>query len=110
MKIYSKIRGVTFQGRQQNIEELQDGQKLWWVKEHENPFDPNAVELYADSELRKSVGHLSRKVAEKVRFAELRVVVQNVTGRGEEKKNLGVNIVVETFAPNTAEVSGNGQI
>lgn len=109
MIVNTKLVGVTFQGRQEVIRELEEGQTLFWIKDHKNPHDENAIEVFADSGLRKSVGHLSRKVAEKLRFAHIVVRVAKITGGGQDR-NLGVNVVVETIPPMTPHVVRNEQV
>lgn len=94
----TKIVGVTHDDRQANVAALQAGQKLWWMHEYDNPFDPNAIKIFADQMMKKPLGYLSRELAkdivtQKTKFGyEYEMCVAQVTG-GFGKTN-GVNIII----------------
>ena len=44
--IYVKVAGTTFDGRQEIIAEMVEGQKCILMKEPTNEFDPNAIAVY----------------------------------------------------------------
>ena len=94
---YSKIAGVTFDNRQELIEELYDsgqlnvGQQLILVRDRYNRYDNNAVAVMHPSN--RQLGFLSKDVASNVapkmdRGTRYVVEVSGVTG----VDNYGVNI------------------
>lgn len=97
-EIHTKLRGVSFGQRQENIKLLQDGFRLFPVHEKENPYDSNAILCYADSMHTKEIGHISAELAKDlVKVLQdgrtLEVFVQQVTG-GKKKQSFGVNVLV----------------
>jgi hypothetical protein len=116
--IHTKIRGVTKENpdganRQQIIKRYcRCGDALLLVREPNNPFDPNAIQVkrivYGDTEdkhrLGEQIGYVSRELAEKLapkmdhEGFVLMAWIMEVTG-GESHESLGVNIQVEEYRP-----------
>lgn len=108
----SKIIGVTFDDtgvayphRQENIRSLSAGQQLYPQYEEDNPFDENAIKLYADPELQRPLGYVKREIAQTIAQQRLRgwnywFYVKALTG-GEERdrKVTGCNIRIVAERP-----------
>ena len=97
--VRTKLVGVSFDGRQENIKTLEDGFMLFWEHEEDNKYDPNAIHVYADPAKTISVGHLSREIAEKfVKWIDegqnLSIVCSQVTGGKTAHQSYGVNIEI----------------
>lgn len=95
---HTKIKGVTFEGRQDTIEGLRAGGDLDLVREPDNPHDPNAIAVrYGALPLgyiaAGMAAHLAPAIDEGVVY---RARVASLTGGGE--KHRGVNIFVERDA------------
>lgn len=91
--VYSKLVGVTFNNRQFFIKHLEEGQKLFWKHDKNNKYDENAIELFADEQLKKSLGHLNKDLAKDfVNWKNQLVWVDKVTGT--EKQTKGVNVFI----------------
>lgn len=93
-EFFTKIVGVSFEGRQAIVGGLRAGDELDLVREPQNPYDACAVAVrfgaLALGYLRRDiVRHLAPHIDEGRRY---RARVASLTGGGE--KNLGVNIVV----------------
>lgn len=93
--IFSKIRGVTWDGRQELIKKLVCGESLGVVREPNNAYDRNAVAIYS---VDGQIGYLSTDLAIQFaplldRNADVKITVSEVTGR--DKENLGVNIKIQ---------------
>jgi hypothetical protein len=116
--IHTKIRGVTKENpdganRQQIIEQYcRRGDALFLVRELNNPFDPNAIQVrrivYGDTEdkhrLGEQIGYVARELAQDLapkmdhEGFVLMAWIMNVTG-GEDDASLGVNIQIEEYRP-----------
>lgn len=98
--LFTKVAGVTFEGRQEVVAQLSVGEEVLLRRQPDNPADPHAVQV-----VRKDgavVGYLSSPLAGRVapqldRGARYRATVVAVTGGGE--KNLGANLRLEQEAP-----------
>ena len=93
---YSKVAGVTFDGRQRYIPGLRAGQELEYRRDRYNPYDSNAVGLYDAHG--NQIGFLSREVASQVApkmdaGKRYRITVSQVTGGGSW--SYGVNIHIQ---------------
>ncbi|MFY9780295.1 MAG: DEAD/DEAH box helicase [Candidatus Baltobacteraceae bacterium] len=93
-EFFTKVAGVSFEGRQNAIAGLSPGEPLELVRARENPHDPNAVEVRYG---RLHVGFLRREIARRIapnidRGERYTATVGGVTGGGE--KNVGLNIHV----------------
>lgn len=106
------VVGVTFEGRQERIERLVVGQKLFWKHDFNNKFDSNAIELFVDTECTESVGHIRAALAEKliVRRREkectYQMFVEKVTGGKSNdgmKLHFGLVVTVMTQWPSREE-------
>lgn len=96
----ARLAGVTFEGRQETITGLREGDTVWLRREPDNPHDPNAVHVERRSGA--SLGYLPANVAaevaedlEQLPDRHPAIVVQ-VRGRTQEKPAHGVTI---HFAP-----------
>lgn len=105
MDTYTKIMGVTKQNENgQNIQEilseLSPYTTLSFQREPNNPYDQNAIKIYADG---VHIGYISAELAEKIApqldsgDQELFGEIEEVTGGGE--KSFGCNIHIYTDAP-----------
>jgi single-stranded-DNA-specific exonuclease len=103
-KFFSKLVGVTFEGRQERVALLSKGQKLFWKHEEDNPHDSNAMRVYADVEMTQDVGHIKANLAKKLmerkkeKGCGYEVFVEKLTG-GEKGLNYGVIVLVVTTWP-----------
>jgi single-stranded-DNA-specific exonuclease len=96
--IHSKLVGVSFDGRQDNLRLVQPGFRLFWFHEKDNQYDANAVKVFADPTMRVELGHLKRELAAKVveRIAageKLEIFAAQLTG-GKKGMSRGVNVKV----------------
>jgi single-stranded-DNA-specific exonuclease len=105
----SKLVGVTFEGRQDNVAELTEGQELLAIFEDNNPFDPNAILLFADAQKTKPVGYLKKELAADLRQQHTKgwaykFFVEQITGQTKQVK--GCNIKIEaSLYPKDEQVS-----
>lgn len=101
---HTKIKGVTFEGRQDTIEGLTGGSDVELVREPDNSYDPNAIAVRYGALMLGYIGagmaaHLAPAMDGGVVY---RARVASLTGGGE--KHRGVNIFVERdAAANLAE-------
>jgi single-stranded-DNA-specific exonuclease len=93
-EFFTKVVGVSFEGRQDVAAGLREGQSLELVRQPENPVDPNAVAVRYGA---LPIGFLKKDIAKRLapnidagdRYT---ATVGSVTGGGA--KNVGVNIFV----------------
>lgn len=95
---YTKIAGVSFEGRQDVIGGLRAGVELELERQPENPHDPNAIAVRYGSLplgfIKKGIAlHLAPAIDSGTRY---RARVASLTGGGE--KHRGVNLLVERDA------------
>ncbi len=91
---YTKVVGVSFEGRQNLIAGLAPGDPLELVREADNAFDPNALAVRYG---RLQLGYLRREIAQRLapnvdagdRYS---VSIGSITGGGD--RHIGVNIRV----------------
>ena len=105
---YTKVVGVSFEGRQSLVSGLAPGDPLDLVREADNAFDPNALAIRYG---RLQLGYLRREIAARLapnvdagdRYT---VVVGSITGGGD--RNVGVNIRIrrERATPERRNRSG----
>ncbi len=98
-QFHTKVRGVSYAGRQDLIALLQVGDGLQLLREANNPADGNAVACL--TEKGEKIGYLSRQIAAQLAplmdlGATYEAVVEDVTG--EEEQHRGVNILVRSLA------------
>jgi single-stranded-DNA-specific exonuclease len=98
---FTKIMGVSFEGRQDLVAGLTAGEPLELVREPENPHDASAIQVrYGALQL----GFLRREIAKRLApnfdaGERYTAEVASVTGGGN--KNVGVNIFVRRERPRT---------
>ena len=98
---FSKIKGVTFNERQENISKLKCPQQLFYVFE-DNEFDSNAIHLYADEAHSIDLGYISKELAGDLRLfkkhgIDFEVRVRDVTGgptSTNKSLSFGCNILI----------------
>ncbi len=97
---FTKVVGVTFDGRQEVVAQLAPGEEVLLRRQPNNPHDPHAVQVVRrDGSV---VGYLSSALAGRLaphldRGARYRATVTAVTGGGQ--RHLGVNLRVEQDGP-----------
>ncbi len=94
---FTKLAGVTFEGRQEVIARLVDDEALILRRDPLNEYDPQAVAVYAPR-LEAQIGFLNRDLAAVIAPAldegvEYTVALGSVTG-GNEGKSRGVNVEI----------------
>lgn len=105
---HTKLAGVTFEGRQVLLAQLEEGEELVVSRDMTNAYDPNAIAVSrADGQ---QVGFLNRRLARVLaplmdRGLAYRATVDAVTGGGE--RELGCNITMhrESSATRSTSVS-----
>ncbi len=93
---YTKVVGVTFEGRQEVVAALRAGRDLYLIREPENAFDKAAIRV--EDGKGGQIGFLRAAIAKHLSLAidggaVYKAKITEVTGGGE--KNLGVNILVK---------------
>ena len=96
--IMSKLTGVTFNGRQDNLRLVQPGFRLFWFHEKDNQYDANAVKVFADPTMRVELGHLNRRLAADFiarvgEGKEQEIYCAQITG-GKAGMSRGINVKV----------------
>lgn len=102
-QIYFKVAGVTFEGRQDIIAEMIEGQVVELVPEPENVFDPNAIAVYCcwpetEDFRREKIGFVpaskTPEIKAKMEQGDTKGVVDEITGgfmvSAGEKAAMGV--------------------
>ncbi len=92
---FTKAVGVSFEGRQEIVKSLQEGNAVTLRREANNPHDPNAIALYYEEQ---QIGYLKKELAQNLapvidQGTVYQAVVSQVTGG--DGKNYGVNILVK---------------
>lgn len=93
--IYTKIAGVSFNGRQAYLKNLSIGDPLVLVREPDNNYDENAIKVTTIGGVQ--LGYIKAKLAEGIaplmdKGSKFICKVLELTG-GEDK-NLGCNIII----------------
>ncbi len=93
-RFYTKVVGVSFEGRQDVVAGLAPGDRLTLRREAENAFDPNAIAVAFGS---LALGYLRREIAARVApnidaSIAYEATVDGITGGGD--RHVGVNILV----------------
>ena len=101
----SKLVGVTMgdEGRQANVKSLTKGQEIFILRESNNPFDPNAMKLFADPQLTKPLGYIKKELArdlaeQRAKGWSYKFFCEEVTGK--ETQSFGCNIRIEATNEN----------
>lgn len=94
-EFFTKVVGVTFENRQEVVQNLHEGEELRLVREPENRFDPNAIRV--ENQQGDQIGYFNSRMAKHLapvldKGGEYQVLVSSLTGG--KNKNLGVNILV----------------
>ena len=94
---FTKLSGVTFEGRQEIIAQLHENEPLILRRDPLNTYDENAVAVYA-ARFEAQIGFLNKELAAVMAPAldegiEYDVSLGSVTG-GDEGRSRGVNILV----------------
>jgi len=92
---YTKVAGVTFEGRQDAVRHLLPGEPLTLRREPGNPHDPHAVKVVTGRDVQ--IGYLSARVASRLAPSmdsgtRYTATVSQITGGGD--RSYGVNIYV----------------
>ena len=93
-QFFSKVVGVSFEGRQDIVAGMRPGAALELRREPDNAFDPNAIGVWYHN---LKLGFLRKKIARRVapiidEGARYAAEVTDVTGGGT--RNVGINILV----------------
>jgi len=95
--LFTKVVGVTFEKRQENISKLTSVSSLFLKREPENKWDPNAIMVFANKECTEQIGYISADLA--LDFApamdketKYDCFVSQLTGWKDQNK--GVNITI----------------
>ena len=102
--IYSKVRGVTFEDRQDIIRQsVRPGMRLEAIREPQNPHGSTAIGLWAGKE---QIGHVASDLAAQLAPQmdsgnPIVVTVTELTGGGPGE-SIGVNIVIDTAPGDSA--------
>jgi hypothetical protein len=88
--------GISF--RQDAASALVVGQMLYLVSEPENPFDPNALAIYADVERTKQLGYVMKDLARDLSAQgklgwKYECVVSDLTGGPKQTRGVNIKII-----------------
>lgn len=108
--IWTRLRGVSFDHRQDVVARLQPGERVWLVREPDNPYDPNAIQVVTRSHA--VIGYLSRELA--ARYAVLMdrsgnrwpAQVEAIVDSGAADSVLGVRIAFKVPSAVTLQPKG----
>ncbi len=94
--LYTKVVGVTFEGRQATLADVRPGDRLRLIREPANPHDPHAIRVGTDDG--RILGYLSAPLAGRLApsfdvGARYRATAVALTGGGD--RTLGLNIYLE---------------
>jgi len=97
-EMYTKILGISFEGRQRNIPDLKVGMTGFLEREPDNKFDSNAVKfMMTINGVDKHLGYLAKMHA--VDFAEAMdrgleysYTIRDITGTDAQNKGVNVSI------------------
>lgn len=102
-KIFSKIRGVSYENRQELIKKLVVGQHLQLYRDLDNKYDDNAIAVYCGTD---HLGFINKNMSPKLidcmkQGKDIFVVVEAITGM--KYGTYGVNIKIEIFEKSELE-------
>ncbi|MGH2453978.1 MAG: single-stranded-DNA-specific exonuclease RecJ [bacterium] len=104
---YTKVVGVTFEGRQESLSSVRPGQPLHLIRQPSNPYDPHAIAVVtADG---RQLGFLSAMIAGRLApsidaGARYTATASQLTGGGERAH--GLNIFIQREEPAAALTGG----
>ncbi|MBK5210794.1 MAG: single-stranded-DNA-specific exonuclease RecJ [Coriobacteriia bacterium] len=93
---FTKLSGVTYEGRQEAIALLEIGDSLELKRDPLNEFDDNAIGVYSPR-LARQIGFLNKDLAAQLAPAidageKYEIELSDITGGREERQSLGVNV------------------
>lgn len=106
-EFFTKVVGVSFEGRQNNIQKVNTGDLVRLIRDPRNKFDANAIKVerldglqlgFLKKEMAK---HLAPVIDEGVRYE---AIVTSITGGSHDKEHYGVNLAVARHYEETGEV------
>ena len=97
LEFYTKVVGVTFEGRQRYVRQTRTGERLRLVRDRNNAYDCNAIKVINASG--NVIGFMSREIASQLapqmdRGIIFTATVSDITGTNPGD-NMGVNILVK---------------
>jgi single-stranded-DNA-specific exonuclease len=109
---YTKVVGVTFEGRQAVVQSLLPGETLVLEREPDNPHDPHAVRVCRQAG-GEQIGYLAATLAGRLaptmdRGAQYRATVTQLTGGGD--RSFGVNVLIERVEDPTDGGPSQGEL
>ncbi|TDX48004.1 single-stranded-DNA-specific exonuclease RecJ [Orenia marismortui] len=96
---YTKVVGVTFEGRQDIIKDhVNKGDVVFLVRDPDNQYDKNAIQVVSKNQ--KQIGFLKADLSKHLapyldNGIEYKAIVSEVTGGIDNKQILGVNLFIE---------------
>ncbi|MGR4064937.1 MAG: helicase-related protein [Vulcanimicrobiaceae bacterium] len=111
-QFFTKVVGVTFEGRQDTIAGLRDGSELELAREPANPYDPNAIAVRFGN---LQLGYIKKEIAKHLAplmddGARYRARVSTLTGgptAGDASRSRGVNL--DIALDSAASVAARGR-
>jgi len=96
MEFYTKVAGVSFDGRQRYVRRLRIGESLILERDRYNPYDRNAIKVMNSNG--EQIGFISKEIASTMAFnmdlgIRYSVIVSAITGTNPGD-TMGVNILV----------------
>jgi superfamily II DNA or RNA helicase len=95
-KIETKVKGVTFDGRQAVVAQLTEGETVWLIREPTNPHDPNAIRV--ERKNGEQIGYIDKHLAANLapKFDKngesVAATITEITGGYDRYSNLGVRL------------------
>lgn len=90
----TKLKGVSFDGRQDIVKSLAPETELTLKAEPDNQYDANAVAVFSGEQ---QVGYIARETAEKIQkdvlAGKVKAIVKEVTG-GDNGRSYGCNVSI----------------
>jgi hypothetical protein len=99
-QFYSKVAGVTRENQDQSNRQkiLADYRKLNLVREHDNPYDANAIKVLISNG--KQIGYINSDLARELApiidkgKKTVEAHISEITGGTENKQSIGCNIFI----------------
>lgn len=90
---HSKIAGTP--NYQDALKKCKEGERLWLLREPNNPYDPNAISVWSQS--KEIIGYIKRDLAADLapqmdRGQWIEVKISELTGGTADKPTIGCNI------------------
>ncbi len=107
-EFFSKVVGVTFEGRQDVIGGLAPGVPLELRREPDNAYDPNAIAVfYGELQIGYLRKQIARRLAENIDGGQrYRAEIASVTGGGTRSSGVNVHIKRDRPKPERAKPAG----